>query len=61
MEERPILLKTDLDAGHSSAIDRYNSYRERAVWHAFLLDQLGIADPQTYTRDTETDGIDSSS
>eukprot|EP01083_Nonionella_stella_P032848 89897_1 len=55
MEERPILLKTDLDAGHSSASDRYKSYRERAVWQAFLLDQLGIVDPQTH----ETDGTGS--
>ena len=57
MEERPILLKTDLDAGHSSASDRYKSYRERAIWHSFLLDQLGIADPQTH----ETDGTGSTS
>ena len=61
MKERPILLKTDLDAGHSSASDRYKSYREKTVWQAFLLDQLGIVDPQTHTSDTETDGIDSSS
>eukprot|EP01083_Nonionella_stella_P308522 1088843_1 len=57
MEERPILLKTDLDAGHSSASDRYKSYRERAIWHSFLLDQLGIVDPQTH----ETDGTGSTS
>ena len=39
-----ILLKTDLDAGHFSASDRYKYYREKALEHAFVLDALGLND-----------------
>ena len=38
-----ILLKTDLAAGHFSASDRYQLYKERAYEHAFVLDSLGLS------------------
>ena len=37
------LLKTDLDAGHFSATDRYQHIRERAYEHGFVLDSLGLS------------------
>lgn len=40
----PLLLKTELDAGHFSASDRYRLLRERAFEYTFLLDQLGRAE-----------------
>ena len=38
-----VLLKTDLDAGHFSASDRYKYFKEKAVEHAFVLDSLGLS------------------
>ena len=38
-----ILLKTDLEAGHFSASDRYKYFKERAYEHAFVLDSLGLS------------------
>jgi oligopeptidase B len=38
-----VLLKTDLDAGHFSASDRYKYFKEKAVEHAFVLDSLGVS------------------
>ena len=38
-----ILLKTDLAAGHFSASDRYQLYKERSYEHAFVLDSLGLS------------------
>ena len=40
--DRPILLKTDLSAGHGGASGRYDAYRERAFDLAFLLTEVGI-------------------
>ncbi len=42
-KESRILLKTDLAAGHFSASDRYQLYKERAYEHAFVLDSLGLS------------------
>lgn len=38
----PILLKTDLDAGHFAASDRYKYLKEQAFEYAYLLEQLGV-------------------
>mmetsp|Transcript_22043 Transcript_22043/g.37695 ORF Transcript_22043/g.37695 Transcript_22043/m.37695 type:complete len:890 (-) Transcript_22043:246-2915(-) len=38
----PILLKTDLDAGHFAASDRYKYLKEQAFEFAYLLEQLGV-------------------
>jgi len=37
-----LLLKTNMNAGHSGASGRYKSYRETAFNYAFILDLLGI-------------------
>ena len=37
-----VLLKTDLSAGHFSASDRYQHYKQTAFEHAFTLDSLGL-------------------
>jgi oligopeptidase B len=40
---RPILLRTELGAGHGGPSGRYDSWRKEAFVLAFILDQLGIA------------------
>lgn len=39
--ERPILLKTEMVAGHGGKTGRYDAWRETAFEIAFVLDQLG--------------------
>jgi oligopeptidase B len=41
-DRNPLLLKTNLDAGHGGASGRYDAYRETAFLYAFLLDALGL-------------------
>ena len=41
--ERPILLKTEMVAGHGGKTGRYDAWRETAFEIAFMLDQLGAA------------------
>ena len=40
----PILLKTDIDAGHFAQSDRYKYLKEQAYEYAYLLEQLGLVD-----------------
>ncbi len=40
----PVLLKTNMSAGHGGASGRYDALRERALDDAFLLAQVGIAE-----------------
>jgi len=42
-DDRPLLLKVNLDAGHSGASGRYDALRELAFDYAFVLGQLGRA------------------
>ena len=37
-----LLLKTNMDAGHQGASDRYKRYKEMAFEYAFALDLLGF-------------------
>ncbi|WP_136610891.1 S9 family peptidase [Sinomonas albida] len=39
--ERPIVLKTEMDAGHGGASGRYEAWKDRAWDYAFLADSLG--------------------
>jgi oligopeptidase B len=41
--ERPILLRTEMVAGHGGKSGRYDAWHQRAFELAFLLDQLGAA------------------
>ena len=41
--ERPILLKTEMVAGHGGKTGRYDAWRETAFEIAFVIDQLGAA------------------
>lgn len=41
----PILLKTDLGAGHSGRSGRYDAWHDEAFMLAFILDQLGLSSP----------------
>ncbi|HEY5612507.1 MAG TPA: S9 family peptidase [Lysobacter sp.] len=38
----PVLLRTNMDAGHGGKSGRFRRYRELAEMYAFLLDQLGV-------------------
>ncbi|HEX8384862.1 MAG TPA: S9 family peptidase, partial [Rubricoccaceae bacterium] len=40
----PILLKTEMEAGHGGPSGRFRQYRETAFTYAWLLDQAGLAD-----------------
>ncbi|RHY48043.1 hypothetical protein DYB38_014022, partial [Aphanomyces astaci] len=39
-DNNQVLLKMDLDSGHFSASNRYQSLKEKAVELSFLLDKL---------------------
>jgi oligopeptidase B len=41
-DKNPLLLKTNMAAGHGGASGRYDALRERAFTHAFLLTEMGI-------------------
>jgi oligopeptidase B len=43
-DRNPLLLKTNMAAGHGGASGRYDHWRELAFDYAFILTQLGIAD-----------------
>ena len=44
---RPVLFRTNMDAGHGGKSGRFRRYRELSEMYAFLLDQLGVAEPTT--------------
>jgi oligopeptidase B len=39
----PVVLRTNMDAGHGGKSGRFRRYRELAEMYAFLLDQLDLA------------------
>jgi len=41
----PVLLKTEMTAGHGGVSGRYSAWQERAFELAWMLDVLGLADP----------------
>jgi oligopeptidase B len=41
-DTNPILLKTELGAGHHGPSGRYGEWRERAFWYSWALEQLGL-------------------
>lgn len=43
-DDAPLLLKTNMEAGHGGASGRFRRYREIAFEYAWLLDQAGLAD-----------------
>jgi oligopeptidase B len=43
-DDRPLLLKMELGAGHAGPSGRYDVWRDEALVYAFLLDRLGLAD-----------------
>jgi len=43
-DDNPLLLRTNMEAGHGGAAGRYQRYRETAELYAFLLDLAGISE-----------------
>jgi oligopeptidase B len=41
-DDHPVLLRTNMDAGHGGKSGRFRMHRETALVYAFLLDQVGI-------------------
>jgi oligopeptidase B len=41
-DDNPLLLRTNLGAGHGGASGRYDNLREQAFRYAFILNALGI-------------------
>jgi oligopeptidase B len=41
-DDRPLLLQTDMSAGHGGASGRYKRYEEQSKIYAFLIDQAGM-------------------
>jgi len=50
-DTNPLLLKTNMGAGHGGASGRYDALRETALEYAFLLTALGVADASLRTRE----------
>ncbi|MGQ9550593.1 MAG: prolyl oligopeptidase family serine peptidase, partial [Roseiflexus sp.] len=40
--DAPVLLKTEMTAGHAGPSGRYDRLRDTAFEYAFLLDHLGV-------------------
>jgi oligopeptidase B len=43
--DRPVLLRTEMGAGHRGSTDRYDTWRDEARVQAFILWQLGLTAP----------------
>ncbi|HEY0661403.1 MAG TPA: S9 family peptidase [Lysobacter sp.] len=43
--DKPVLFRTNMDAGHGGKSGRFRRYRELSEMYAFLLDQLGATGP----------------
>jgi oligopeptidase B len=44
-DKNPLLLKTNMDAGHGGASGRFKAFKETATEYTFLLDLAGKLDP----------------
>ncbi len=41
--DRPVVLRTELGAGHQGSSGRYDAWRDEARIQAFVLSQMGLA------------------
>jgi len=51
VDDRPLLLKTEMGAGHSGPSGRYDAWRDEALVLGFLCDQIGATPPALRTAD----------
>jgi oligopeptidase B len=42
--DRPVVFRTNMEAGHGGKSGRFRRFREQAEMYAFMLDQLGVAE-----------------
>ncbi|HSU36997.1 MAG TPA: hypothetical protein VLJ88_15160 [Propionibacteriaceae bacterium] len=54
-DERPILLETELVAGHGGVTGRYSQWEDAAFLMAWLMDHLGVDGPRTSDDDAEAE------
>jgi oligopeptidase B len=47
-DDHPLLLRTNMGAGHGGASGRYDALHEQAIRYAFILDQLGLGSGSAY-------------
>jgi oligopeptidase B len=53
-DKNPLLLKTNMGAGHGGASGRYDALRENAFTYAFMLWQMGLLDEKTAAKTPTT-------
>ena len=41
-DDKPLLLKTEMGAGHGGPSGRYDAWRDEAFVQAFILDSVGL-------------------
>ncbi|QNM83856.1 S9 family peptidase [Sphingomonas sabuli] len=44
-DTNPLVYRVNMEAGHGGKSGRFEQYRSRAEYYAFMLDQLGVAEP----------------
>ena len=44
-DSNPLIMRVNMEAGHGGKSGRFEQYRSRAEYYAFMLDQLGVASP----------------
>jgi oligopeptidase B len=42
-DRNPLVFRVNMEAGHGGKSGRFQQYRSRAEYYAFMLDQLGLA------------------
>ena len=44
-DDNPLVFRVNMEAGHGGKSGRFEQYRSRAEYYAFMMDQLGVASP----------------
>ena len=44
-DTNPLVFRINMEAGHGGKSGRFEQYRSRAEYYAFMLQQLGLAEP----------------
>jgi oligopeptidase B len=44
-DSNPLIFRVNMEAGHGGKSGRFEQYRSRAEYYAFMMDQLGVVSP----------------